>query len=210
MAWSLYSANCMGRIRNRANLSSAPSGSRGFKPAMWPTRVRLDRMKASKHHQEHRLSASGASRRWSYPHGMRLDHCVELLQLTRPQSVDDNRPLVHRHPTPASRIGGAHRSVPSADAAGRMSRRSPQTRRHHVASCPRRISDVVGGKDSLLEGRPGHQNTAFVLEGSADPTVDRCDAAVSATARTRLVGHSYRVYEVVADQRLRQVEQVGE
>ena len=49
-----------------------------------------------------------------------------------------NRPLAQRRPTPARRAGGARRSVPSADAGGRMNRRSPRTRRHHVASCPRR------------------------------------------------------------------------
>ena len=33
---------------------------------------------------------------------------------------------------------------------------------------------------------------------------------MSTTARTRLVGHRHRVDEVIADQRLRQVEQVGQ
>src|SRR5271166_6752448 len=72
------------------------------------------------------------------------------------------------------------------------------------------VDDAGCGKDSLLEGLPGHQSTAFVLEGSVDPTVDREDAAMSTTAWTRLVGHRHRVYEVIADQRLCQVVQVGQ
>ena len=72
------------------------------------------------------------------------------------------------------------------------------------------VDDAGGGNDSLLEVRAGHHSTAFVLEHSIDPTVDRCDAAMSATAWARLVGHRHRVDEVVADQRLHRVEQVGQ
>ena len=128
---------------------------------------------------------------------------------------DHSRSIETTSCTPTSGSGAPCRRSTSISSS-RSCRRSHEPSVTTDTSTPRCVlptkksATTGGGKDRLLKGRAGHQSTALVLEGSVDPAVDLCDAAMSTPARTRFVGHRHRVYEVIPDQRLCQVVQIGQ